>query len=146
MWSHYADKHKGICLGFDVSDETTRPVEYVKEPEMVGAMSTLHNERFDLGKSEVVANKLLGTKYDGWSYEKEIRVHVTREEKDDSCGQYFSDFNPQCLLREIILGSRCQTEINEIENALKDYPDRSAIKIIKARASSTSFKVVTRIS
>jgi hypothetical protein len=23
MWSHYADRHKGICLGFDVPEERT---------------------------------------------------------------------------------------------------------------------------
>jgi hypothetical protein len=26
MWSHHGEKHKGICLGFEVFDELTRPV------------------------------------------------------------------------------------------------------------------------
>src|SRR5687767_14278862 len=25
LWSHYADKHRGICLGFDVSDHLLAP-------------------------------------------------------------------------------------------------------------------------
>jgi hypothetical protein len=28
LWSHYGDKHKGICLGFDVPDEAIRPIIY----------------------------------------------------------------------------------------------------------------------
>jgi len=32
MWSHYADRHKGICLGFDVLDERTRRVRYIETP------------------------------------------------------------------------------------------------------------------
>jgi hypothetical protein len=30
MWSHYGDRHKGICLGFDVPDEFTREIRYVR--------------------------------------------------------------------------------------------------------------------
>lgn len=28
QWSHYADRHRGLCLGFDVADELIRPVIY----------------------------------------------------------------------------------------------------------------------
>jgi hypothetical protein len=28
MWSHYANKHQGICLGFDVDDKFVARVEY----------------------------------------------------------------------------------------------------------------------
>ena len=30
MWSHYADKHMGICLGFDLCDGYLAPVQYVE--------------------------------------------------------------------------------------------------------------------
>ena len=29
LWSHYADKHKGMCLGFDVRDDSLNAVKYV---------------------------------------------------------------------------------------------------------------------
>ena len=29
LWAHYADKHKGICLGFDLPDKDIRHVAYV---------------------------------------------------------------------------------------------------------------------
>jgi hypothetical protein len=31
MWAHYAAKHYGVCLGFDVPDEVVRSVEYNPE-------------------------------------------------------------------------------------------------------------------
>ena len=31
LWSHYASKHRGMCLGFDVSDELLQDVEYTKD-------------------------------------------------------------------------------------------------------------------
>jgi hypothetical protein len=29
LWSHYADRHRGLALGFDVAEETLKPVSYV---------------------------------------------------------------------------------------------------------------------
>src|SRR5690242_16738151 len=31
MWAHYANKHKGVCLGFDVRDDLAAKVSYVPE-------------------------------------------------------------------------------------------------------------------
>jgi hypothetical protein len=41
MWSHYAEKHKGICLGSDVPDELTRDVRYIGELMIFGDASNL---------------------------------------------------------------------------------------------------------
>ena len=30
LWSHYADKHRGVALGFDVDEQILRPISYVK--------------------------------------------------------------------------------------------------------------------
>lgn len=32
QWAHYADNHKGLCLGFDVPESKAAPVEYVSSP------------------------------------------------------------------------------------------------------------------
>ena len=29
LWGHYADKHKGICLGFEVPEDTANQINYV---------------------------------------------------------------------------------------------------------------------
>ena len=28
MWAHYGDKHRGVCLGFEVTDQAAREVNY----------------------------------------------------------------------------------------------------------------------
>src|SRR5262245_9434016 len=30
MWAHYADKHNGLCLGFDINDDYLSHVNYVE--------------------------------------------------------------------------------------------------------------------
>jgi hypothetical protein len=41
IWAHYSDKHKGICLGFEVPDALIERVDYVPErlpfPELPSA-------------------------------------------------------------------------------------------------------------
>ncbi len=32
LWGHYADKHSGVALGFDVLDKLLAPVIYAKKP------------------------------------------------------------------------------------------------------------------
>jgi hypothetical protein len=46
MWSHYGDRHKGICLGFDVPDnEFTRKVDDVVKLEVVGNLDVFQRMR-----------------------------------------------------------------------------------------------------
>src|SRR5437879_3144630 len=62
MWSHYGDKHKGICLGFDVLDELTTEVTYVSDVEEVGNLAEI-----SIDKKERIIERLLRAKYRGWS-------------------------------------------------------------------------------
>ena len=34
MWAHYADKHHGICLGFDIPEDRIHPVRYISRRVM----------------------------------------------------------------------------------------------------------------
>lgn len=104
MWSHYGDKHKGICLGFDVLDELTRPVEYIHDVQIVGNMIVERREDFSIDEGIKIADRLCGAKYDGWCYEQELRVHFGRNEKDDDRGQYFRKFSEHLVLKEVIAG------------------------------------------
>ena len=75
MWSHYADKHKGLVLGFDTSqppfskipNDCLLTVKYSdKKPNYVHS----HKEReFRRNMFAVAASKAIF-----WSYEKEIRI------------------------------------------------------------------------
>jgi len=102
LWSHYADKHRGICLGFDVRDDLLKEVTYTEDrldPNIRG-----------LGSEDVqleIVQKMLWTKYQGWSYEDEMRAYATLEEKDESTKLYFKPFDHDMELTEIVVGSLC---------------------------------------
>jgi len=78
MWSHYADKHRGFCLGIDMEQLEARkdfgqggkfagfPIDYVKEiPKLIpGHMS----------EKEIVWTNIT-TKSEDWVYEGEYRLY-----------------------------------------------------------------------
>lgn len=90
MWSHYGDKHRGICLGFDVPDELTRPVEYLSEVQIETTLMVEKHSDFSAERGTKIIDRLLGAKYEGWSYEQEIRVHAGLSEIDDETGSTLS--------------------------------------------------------
>ena len=136
MWSHYGDRHKGVVLGFDVSDEELRPVDYdVQELTVVGDLNVLPTR-----EQLRLVNLLCGGKYSGWIYEKEVRVNAKRADMDEETGLYFADFNEKLKLKEVIAGVRFPMSRRPIEEALKGYPEH--VEIIKAGRSDTGFEIV----
>lgn len=132
LWSHYADKHRGMCLGFDVYSRFLRKVEYVKE------RSTLK-----LPLTTETTDRLLWTKYWGWKYEEEWRSWLKLDERED--GHYFYHFDAQqkfMRLREVIVGPLCDITEAEVKVALDGYSDY--VKIIKARLAFNTFRIVIK--
>lgn len=70
MWSHYADKHKGVCIGFDFQTEKIYEnfllfkVRYSTKIEPVSFFE----------KKELINFKWIYTKSKDWEYEEEIRA------------------------------------------------------------------------
>jgi hypothetical protein len=139
MWSHYGDKHKGICLGVDVADEITRSVEYESEPHEAGNLIVENRSDFSQEEGTKIIDRLFGMKYAAWFYEQEVRVNGRREEVDEETGQYFGEFNGRIKLKEVIAGARFPWSKKPIEDALKLY---AGVEIFKARASTDRFEIV----
>lgn len=136
QWSHYADRHRGLCLGFDVPDENVGKVSYSRR-RLVIDMERLRNPR-DL--SEDHARKFLFTKYHHWKYENEFRAFVTLENIDHESGLYFADFSEQLALREVIVGARCNVTRAQLASTLGSLADD--VVAVKARLAFSSFSVV----
>src|SRR5271156_556763 len=100
--SHYADKHRGMCLGFDVDDRGLRPVNYVEERSDLTMPPTKES-----------ADELLFSKYRDWQYEEELRNWFKLDERED--GHYFYPFDDFVQLREVIIGPLCATQKEDIE-------------------------------
>jgi Protein of unknown function (DUF2971) len=136
QWAHYADRHKGICLAFDVSGSQGKfgKVQYLTErfpfPE---------REKLDVEFSW----KLLSTKSKAWEYEKEWRVFLTLTDGvwDDSAGRvlYFAEFGPELVLNEVILGAANKTEISDVLQAMHGHP--ATVRVSRMRLSCDKFEL-----
>ena len=134
LWSHYADRHSGLCLGFDVRNELLDPVEYAAERIAPDEdwLSAAQAGRVD------VMRKLLRTKFEHWRYESEVRMFARLEEIDAQVGLYFKPFYPDLALTHVIVGATCTLGYQEVSAAVVD----ENIELIKARAAFKSFNIV----
>lgn len=136
LWSHYADKHKGMALGFDVDDQLLMPVKYTRK-----RLNLDVEKLFDTGKlDQVLMNKLMRTKFLDWAYEKEVRVYASLTVKDPVKGLYFADFSQKMKLKEVIAGPLCA--INEATISKHLNKEDANVKLIKARLAFQTFDVV----
>jgi len=135
LWSHYADQHRGICLGFDVNDKKVVKVTYDAHSLELDLVRKLSKP----GRDESIGLRLMTTKYKGWVYEDEVRLFVGLSEADLETGMYFYDLGGEVKLKEIILGARSTLTRPAIAKLLPD--DQPAPKIVKARFNFDTFKV-----
>jgi hypothetical protein len=149
MWSHYADGHKGVVIGFD-SDHPFfqippgfRPVEYSKDQS---------DERFHWDFSlnpgdegyDAMSETFVVTKSRHWCYEDEKRMLIElkglkrRKLKNGVLG-YFVDI-PADLIDEVILGYRCQPETEQnLRESIKLHGLPSHGLILRAEPHPTRF-------
>lgn len=81
MWSHYADQHKGFCIGYDVSGNNSKdiyPVDYKGKrfirTQQIHDMLFGSNENIRNAAKKEIDNVILLSKAPSWKYEKEYRV------------------------------------------------------------------------
>lgn len=68
MWAHYADGHKGICIQFDILQDTQAfffPKKVCYDDEFI---------RFNYIKNQAPATEALFHKNSSWAYENEYRI------------------------------------------------------------------------
>ena len=117
MWAHYADSHKGVCIGFNID----RPfdddfgvgyeVEYkeslpeicLTEQDMISA--AIQRGEWDLERFDEVTTRQCFTKAKAWEYENEVRFHRSNA----LFGSGTMDFNLK-KVTEVILGAKMTTQ------------------------------------
>ncbi len=136
LWSHYADKHKGLCLAFEVSAEQVGPVRYSRRRLAVDAASLMNPRQLHLDE----ARQFLFTKFSHWRYENEVRGFVTLEDRDPETGLYFTDFGEKLRLVGVIVGARSSITRSDLSDALGDL--QATVEVFKARLAFRTFRVV----
>ena len=137
MWSHYAEKHKGICLGFDVRRSLLQDVEY----EDRRIRLALGDDPASATLSTTLQKQLTCTKAKAWAYEEEFRRFIDlRDTVADAEGRRFIGFDEDMRLAEVVLGERCVENLDGVRELLKTmWPSAVAFK---ARLAYRSFRVV----
>ena len=148
LWGHYADNHRGICLGFDMPREYLSQVKYL--PHRPPCPKALYEALRDGVPKDAAAaarwqsqayeeiQHLLFEKFSHWSYEQEYRAFVGLGKSKD--GLYFMDFSDKLKLRCVIVGDQSDVTRADVAGALNGIETK--IEVFKARAGFRSFKVV----
>jgi len=120
LWSHYGASHTGICLGFDIPEGgpgTNYDTDVLYQPNHL-QIRRPEDVNLDL------ANRLLRTKHESWSYEQEVRMFVDLNDPPDAAGLNWIEFGPLLVLKEVIIGARCHPTVSrKVEEIVKPYGD-----------------------
>ncbi len=139
MWSHYGDKHHGVCLGFE-SNKLPNDLHRVEYSNFLPCIKW--NEWFAEDNSEA-KKKFYLTKSNHWRYEHEwrlVRDWPLFEGEDDP--QRAISFQPESLKR-VIFGSRIKPERrDELMLLLSRWPTK--IYFYQAESHRTRFKASIR--
>lgn len=103
QWAHYGDRHKGVCLGFNVTRSKIERVKYRAKRIQTPAADSLHPFEVD----DELKKNLLYTKYSHWRYEREWRMLVKLKDAKQAHGMYFRQFDAHLHLIEVIVGGSC---------------------------------------
>lgn len=145
MWSHYADNHAGLCIGYDVECDFFNSMYSCSYSQNVGKLKpvTYSGERPQFITPCELVNDTSHwfRKAECWSYEKEHRIllpidkaSVIELDHDSVLGYKIDPVN----IREIIFG--CKME-SEHKNFIHKELDGFDIDIIEASPHSSHYRL-----
>lgn len=132
MWAHYAEKHNGVCLGFDIHDEFLAPVRYLKNRALLKG-----NKEIPI-KNDDFISQILHHKAQEWRYERELRAIVLLDSPKRPI--YHVPFGADMQLRELIVGCRNPLAPRDLEPFI--LSQETPVNIIKARPAFKKFEMV----
>lgn len=135
MWSHYAEKHSGIALGFsivsDADDKEMNRVKYSSKRPVSPSKEATQSER------ENILWLQLYSKAEFWKYEREYRLVLGLAVPDPVTELFFHDFNGYLNLEEVIIGERCKVSTDRVFKILNTASIKVAV--YKAKCSKSHF-------
>ncbi len=157
MWSHYANSHKGLCLGFDITenskigdflDETIVADTYgstVSTPCNVPCTGKIYKINYNETRPQLIIGKkepqteFLEVKFIQWAYEKEWRImlHANQSYVFPRL-MYYKPY----LLKELIFGANmCWGEFIKTYLQTKDYIKYHSVKTFCAALNDVAYKL-----
>jgi hypothetical protein len=138
MWAHYAGSHQGYAVIYH-----SNLVAAVKAlPEYGGSGSVIYSAQVaDLRWFQVPPNEMPGkvllTKSEEWSYEKEFRFILASDSKQPAI---YQKIDPSCVIG-VIFGTRSPKSI--IDRALQHQQQYPGLIVQKITSSANSYALTT---
>jgi hypothetical protein len=135
LWSHYAESHRGVALGFDVPSELLTDVRYK------AGMEKLNVDNKTTAQEEIDSflRELRYTKFSDWRYEDEMRQFFELKTLARQSHLYFVPFSESLVLREVILGVRCDLSIESMKKLVAKASEN--VHVSKARIAYSKFGI-----
>jgi len=134
LWSHYANKHTGIALGFEMPARAAIELKYSEERPLFTSSSLSKKSN-----NTKYLEKLSRIKYISWAYEEEVRFVYQLNSLVYDDGNYFNSFDDEMILKEVIIGCNSKVTNREIMKPLQGF---SGITLIWSRMAYKSFRIV----
>lgn len=143
MWSHYAERHKGLALGFEYpSGELIYEVAYQKNRSRLD-IKCLEAATDDYTRMRILATSFT-MKAESWFYEGECRQFIDLK----GCrpdGVFYFQTLPEPYLREVVIGSESNVQVSDICMTLKEVNyELGAIHVRKLRRSEQSYEMIPK--
>lgn len=146
LWSHYADSHRGIVIGFNPNKPP-----FVDNPPI---SIDYNHGRFTLDADKILARNVytdietaLSRKNKVWKYEKECRFLFDTQNNPEQIIWYDHNENPIIKLDDraidcVYFGSRVSIEkIDQIKDILSSQRRLDSIKLYRCKLCSTSYNL-----
>jgi hypothetical protein len=124
MWSHYAERHAGACVGFDTGNDFFQNLNHVDYD--------YERHDFDLGNDspEEIVRKVMLRKYESWMNEQEWRL--LRKPGGESVR-----IDPS-MLTEVIFGDRCPESRRKLVRKLLEHRN---VTFLQAQVDRYEYKL-----
>ncbi|EIE9605329.1 DUF2971 domain-containing protein [Vibrio parahaemolyticus] len=144
MWAHYADSHRGFCLGFDASAEFFNRKRSEKDEFYHLRKVQYSDKRPSKSMMDMSPTEMFLLKSNEWKYEQEWRMcsvltDASSVNEQITPAAYLFDF-PCSTVTEVIVGANAdEALITSIHETLNSEPEFSHVKFKRAKVSRTDF-------
>jgi Protein of unknown function (DUF2971) len=136
LWGHYADKHKGIALEFEIPTSSVQEIRYEKDRASID-LNALMKSANNAAKIEML--KMYTTKYNLWSYEEEARIQFTKHQLIRKGDFDFINLGGEVKITGLVLGPLNNITKNNIQEFV---PPGQEFTVTTTRIAFKSFNVV----
>lgn len=135
LWSHYADNHRGLALGFDIPQKLCFTVIYTEERVRLPQISP---NSYVFGAKLAFKESIDRTKFKAWEYEEEVRVFPNLRGSIFENGLYFRTFEDIGKLKQVVIGADYEPQRNrDLSEKLQD----NGVEIVTGRLAFQDFSV-----